>query len=129
MARRWAFESDSPWPNTPLGRFGVASFLSVALFAAHSFAAAPTRTPGASCTNCATIEAVLTPDGHVDSAQVVRSAGADFDRKALAVVKARRYAVPTNNTQKLHLTITVWPDEIRELERLSPQRRSNVATR
>jgi TonB family protein len=93
------------------GRSGAELLLGVALLAALSLPAEPTKTPKPGCTNCVTIEVVLAPDGHVESARILRLAGTDFDRKALAVVKARRYSVPKNNTQKLHLTITVLPHD------------------
>lgn len=104
--------ASSPLSSRPLLRSAAALLLSIGI---QPFAPpyGPTETPKAGCSNWTVVEAMLTPDGHAEWARVVRSAGADFDRKALDFVKARRYRVPKNNRKEFVLTVTVWPHEIR----------------
>jgi TonB family protein len=96
-----------------LARSGIVLVLGLAFAPNPVSAAAPTRTPTAVRSDCAMVEAVLTPDGHVRSARIAKSADTQFDRRALAFVKARRYAVPKENTKPLYLSVAVCLHELR----------------
>ena len=76
-------------------------------------AAVVTRITASSRTDCAVVEAELTPAGRVRSARITKSAGTRFDRRALAFVKTRRYPVPKGNTKVLYLSVGVCPHELR----------------
>jgi len=103
----------SPLNAYPLARSGIVLVLGLAFAPSPVSTSAPTRTPTAVRSDCAMVEAVLTSDGHVKSARIAKSAGTQFDRRALAFVRARRYAVPKKNTKPLYLSVAVCPHELR----------------
>ena len=92
-------------------RFAFA--VSLGIVPSLAIAAAPSPPTWAPRTDCAVVEAVLTPEGRVKSARITRSAGADFDRRALAFVKARRHKVSKGNKRVLYLSVAVCPHELR----------------
>ena len=102
----------SPLNARPLARFVVAFAIGPAMVS-NLAAAAPTKTTAAPRADCAMVEAVLARDGHVKSARVTKSAGALFDRRALAFVKTRRYPVPKARTKVLYLSVAVCRHELR----------------
>jgi TonB family protein len=101
----------TPLSFEPLGRAGLSACL--ALLIAQSSVVASQKTPTALPARCAIVEAVLAQDGHVESARITKSAGKDFDRKALAFVKKHRYPVPKEKSEdgKLYATEAVCPHE------------------
>ncbi len=59
----------------------------------------------------AVVEAVVNEAGKAESAKIVESGGAELDRKALALVKGRKYkaVMKDGKAVKAFLTVTVMP--------------------
>ena len=95
----------SPLTRWPLGSARIA----VALSAAGLVAPSPQNTPTAPPRQCAIVEAVLTPEGRVESARITKSAGKELDERALSLVKDHRYPTPKDRGKsgKLYLTESV----------------------
>src|SRR5437660_325262 len=69
----------APLNARPLARLVVVFAVGLGSLPNSVSATAPTRTPTAAPRECAMVEAVSAADGHVESARILRSAGARFD--------------------------------------------------